>query len=167
MSDELADQLKAHAADQERRKLLQTEQQNLQKSREVFVYSQASHAYGDLVQFMKEEVEDTRSKTGNSPEFTVTGSYFQLGHVALYFQFDQPVVNRRNNELVLSFALAPNKHGPLSTAPIPEVHRLEAVEDWDKREILWASKPGRLKTKELAKWAIEILVDYYRRHSSR
>jgi hypothetical protein len=114
MSDELANQFKAHAAEQERRKLIQAERQDLQKKRDEWVYTMAAYEYEDLVQFMKEEVEDTRSKTGNSPEFTVSGSCIQLGHVALYFQFNQPVVNRRNNQLVLSLGLAPNKHGPFS-----------------------------------------------------
>jgi len=165
MSDELADQLKAHAAKQERRRLLEAEQQNLQKIREEWLYSLAAYEYEDLVRYMNEEVEDTKSKTGNSPEFMVSGSYIQLGHVALYRQFDQPVVNRRNNQLVFTLGLAPNKHGPLSTAPTPEVHRLEAVEDWDKREIYWEGKLGRVKTKDLAKLGLQMLVDYYHKYA--
>src|ERR1700756_5359065 len=69
MSDELADQIKAHAAEKERRRLLQAEQQNLQKIREEWLYSLAAYEYEDLVRYMNEEVEDTKSKTGNFPEF--------------------------------------------------------------------------------------------------
>jgi hypothetical protein len=167
MSDELADQLKAHAAERERRRLIQAEQHEREREREAWVYSMAAYEYEDLVQFMKDEVEDTKSKTGNSPEFTVAGSYIQLGHVALYFQFGQPEVNRRNNQLVLSLGLAPSKHGPLSTLLIAEVHKLEAVEDWEKREILWTGKLGLLKTKDLAKMGLQKLVDYYRRHAPK
>ena len=167
MSDELADQLKTFAAEQERRRLIQVEQQDLQKTREEWVYTMAPYEYEDLVQFMKEEVEDTRSRTGNSPEFTVAGSYIQLGHVALRFQFDQPIVNQRKNQLVLILGLAPNKRGPLSTNLPEEIFRFEALEDWDKREISWVGKLGRLRTKELAKLAVQKLVDYYCRHAPR
>jgi len=76
MSDELADQLKAQAAEHERRRLIRAEQQEREREREAWVYSMAAYEYKDLVQFMKDEVEDTRSKTNNSQEFTVAGSSF-------------------------------------------------------------------------------------------
>ncbi len=168
MSDELADQINAHKAERERKRLIQVEQQDLQNTRDEWLYAMAGYAYEDLVQFMKEEVEDTRSKTGNSPEFIVAGSYIQLGHVALHFQFDQPVVNRRTNQLVLSLGLAPNKLGPFSTnGPAPERYKMEATEDWDKREVFWVGNLGRLRTKDLAKLALQKLVDYYRRHAPK
>jgi hypothetical protein len=165
MSDELAEKLKAHTAEQQRRKLIEIEHQKLQKSHDSFVCGYARYEYDDLVDLMKQKVEETRSKTGNSPELTLAGSYIQLGHVALYFQFDQPVVNRPDNQLVLRLGLAPNKHGPFGSGPTPVIHRLEAMEAHN-REIIWVGKLGRFKSDELAKIALEMLVDYYCQHTT-
>ena len=160
MSDELVDQLKAHAAEHQRRMLVETAQRNFQKSRDEFVCKHARNAYEELVRLMKEKVEEVKAKPGNSHEFVVAGHYIQLEHVALYYSFDQPIVDHPDNELVLSLGVAPFKD-VFGFSPKPERHKLEAISEGDNREIVWVGKLGRFNSAELAELALKMLVDYY------
>jgi hypothetical protein len=88
MSDYLAERLKTHAAEQQRKKQAETEprpleQQSIQRRGEAFISMNARSEYEYLVCLLKERAEQIRSELGNLPEIVVTGSYIQIGHVAL------------------------------------------------------------------------------------
>jgi hypothetical protein len=173
MSDHLAERLKAHAGEQQRRKQAETEprspeQQSLQMRGEAFISEHALSEYEHLVDLLKERAEKIRSETRNSPEIVVTGSYIQLGHVALHYRFDRPSANPPKNELVLSIGLAPYKHvisGGNTYMPVH--HKLEAGAAQDCTRILWVNSQGVFDSAELAEFALDMLTHYYCRHTKK
>jgi hypothetical protein len=167
MSDYLAERLKSHAEEQARTKQAEVQQQNLRNPHEAFICDYARSEYQELVRLLKERVEKIRSDGGNLPEFVVTGSYIQLGHVALYYSFDQPVVNRPDNELILSLGLAPFKQVAFGRPPTPERHKLEAVPGPNYSRIAWLGALGQFDSAELADRALKMLVEYYCRHTKK
>jgi len=167
MSDNLAERLRRHAEEQPRRKQAEVEQQGLQKSRETFISDHARSEYENLIRLLKERVEEIRSDIGKLPEFVVTGSCIQLGRVALYYTFDQPVVNHPTNQLVLSLGLAPLKQVMFGNEPQPARHQLQAVAAPDGNTLVWQGKLGQFDSAELAERALEMLIDYYCRHTSK
>ena len=108
-NDYLADRLRSHA--EERRRRRASRSRTTKAARRLARRSSLStHVQTEnLVRLLEERVEKIRVDVGNLPEFVVTGSYIQLGRMALYYTFDQPVVNHPTNELVLSLGLAPLK----------------------------------------------------------
>jgi hypothetical protein len=114
MSDDLADQLRAPAAEQQRKKQLEAEPRSLeQQSRrergEAFITKNGRPEYEHLKNLLKERAQKVRSEIGNQPEILVTGSYIQMGHVALHHQFEQLIPTQPNNQLILKIRLAPHK----------------------------------------------------------
>lgn len=166
-NDYLADRLRSDAEERRRRKQAEVEQQRFQKTREALISELARSEYENLVRLLKERVEKIRSDVGNLPEFVVTGSYIQLGRMALYYTFDQPVVNHPTNELVLSLGLAPLKQVMFGSQPQPAIHKLQAVAAPDRSTLVWRGKLGQFDSAELAEFALEMLIEYYCRQTSK
>ncbi len=175
MSDYLAERLKAHAAEQQRQKQLETEprpleQQSLQKRGEAFVAANARSEYENLKRLLKERAEAIRSEIGNLREIVITESHIQIGHFALYHHFDQLIPNEPKNELVLSVGLAPHKSFMFGNPPQPVIHKLIAAAAPDCNRIVWVGVVGRLgqfDSDTLAVDALDMLVRYYINHTRR
>jgi hypothetical protein len=178
MSDYLAERLKTHAAEQQRKKQIETEprpleQQSLQTRGEAFISMNARSEYEHLVRLLKKRAEQIRSEIGDLREIVITGSYIQIGHVALYYRFDQPNPNQPNNELVLSIGLAPYKSFMVENPPQPVTHKLTAGAAPDFSRIVWVGigagggRLGQLDSAMLAEFAADLLVEYYCKHTKR
>jgi hypothetical protein len=172
MSDYLAERLKAHAAEQQRKKQAETgpqllEQQSLQTRGEAFISMNARSEYEHLVCLLNERAEQIRSELGNLPEIVVTGSYIQIGHVALHHYFEQLIPTEPNNQLILSVALAPYKSFMVENPPQAVTHKLTAGAAPDCSRIVWVGigagvgSLGEFDSTALAEFGVHMLVEYY------
>jgi hypothetical protein len=133
----------------------------------------ARSEYEHLVRLLKKRAEQIRSEIGDLREIVITGSYIQIGHVALYYRFDQPNPNQPNNELVLSIGLAPYKSFMVENPPQPVTHKLTAGAAPDFSRIVWVGigagggRLGQLDSAMLAEFAADLLVEYYCKHTKR
>src|ERR1700751_3350317 len=100
------------------------------------------------------------SNIGNLPEFVPGGSRIELGHMALYFDFDQPVVNRPDNVLDLRIGTAPHKD-IFGFAPTPVIYKFEAEASDDLTSIVWVGKEGQFKSAQLVDLMLEKLTAKY------
>ena len=178
MPDDLADRLNAHAAEQQRKKQLATEprtleQQSPRERGETFITKNARIEYEHLRMLLKERADKVRSEIGSLPEIVITGSYIQLGHVALDHHFVQMNPTEPNNQLVLSIGLAPHKSFMVENPPQSVTYKLTAGAAPDSGRIVWvgigagANNLGQLETETLADVALERLVQYYIMHTKR
>ena len=179
MSDYLADRLKAHAAEQQRKTQRETEprppeQQSPQQRGEAFITANARSEYEHLKDLLKGRAEQIRSETGNVPEIVVTGSYIQMGHVALHHYFDHLVPTQPNNQLDLAIGLAPHKSFMVDNPPQPVTYKLTAGAASDCSRIVWVvvagAGVGRLAefdSATLADFALDRLTEYYINHITR
>jgi hypothetical protein len=108
-----------------------------------------------------------------SPEIVVTGSYIQIGHVALHHYFEQLIPTEPNNQLILSVRLAPYKSFMVENPPQAVTHKLTAGAAPDCSRIVWVGigagggRLGQLDSATLAEFAADLLVEYYCKHTKR
>ena len=172
MSDEIVERLKRHVAEEARKKQAEIEprnpeQQSPQKRGEAFITAHARSEYDNLVRLLKERAEKIKSEHGELPEIVVTGSCVQLGHVALYYKFEQLVASLPDNTLVLSLGLAPHKHVMFGNPPEPVRHQLKAAAPQDCSRIVWVGKLGQFDSATLVEVALDMLVEYYCKHTKK
>ena len=98
--DDLAKRLEKLAREHAQQKQAEIDQRSSGDLANRFVSDHTREEYDNLKRLLLERAEEMNSKkNGGLPPFVLSGSSIQLGHVALYFSFDQPIVNRPDNRL--------------------------------------------------------------------
>jgi hypothetical protein len=131
------------------------------------IRERAREEYDYLNRLLNECVEKRNANSGDSPKFVIVGASVQLGHMALYIQFDQQYSNPDDYVLVLRAGLAPFRKPLFGSGPTPEESRLRATPSDDLSSILWdwIGNRTRLTSAELAEFALDRLTAYYDKHT--
>jgi hypothetical protein len=161
MSDNLAERLKNLAQEHEHRTQAKIDQQRSRERADAFVSAHARNEYDNLVRLLKERAEQMNSNIGNLPEFVPGGSRIELGHMALYHFFDQPVVNRPDNVLELTIGTAPHKMYLSGSEPTPVKYKFVAMASVDLSSIVWVGNGRQFTSAQLVDFVLEKFVATY------
>ena len=165
-NDHLAEQLRSLVQDDAQRLQTKIHQQSSQQSADRFVCDNAREEYGTLNRLLKQRAEEMNSTISDSPKFVSSPNHIQLGNTTLYYDFDQPVVNRPDNELILTIGPVPNRMPWAWTTPAPDPvkYKLHAAASNDFSSIVWIGNDRQFKTTELVDHVLEELARYHFRH---
>ncbi len=168
-NDNLTERLNNLAQEHARGKQAKVDQRSYLERTNTFVSEYAQEEYLNLIRLLKQRAEEMNSRIGNLPQFVPGGSCIQLGNVALYYRFDQPIGNRPDiNELVLSVGTVPNKMSAsmFGPPPPPVRYKLQAAASKDFSTIVWVGNDRQFRSAELVEFALEQLTAYYLRHKA-
>ena len=165
-NDHLAEQLRNLVQEDAQRQQAKIHQQSSQQRADRFVCDNAREEYGKLSRLLKQRAGEMNSTIGDSPKFVTSANHIQLGNTTLYYDFDQPVVNRPDNELILTIGPVPNRMPWAWATPAaePVKYKLYAAASNDFSSIVWIRNQRQFTTVELVDDVLQELARYHFKH---
>lgn len=168
MPDSLAERLKKLAEQQSLGQAAVRDARSLQEQANAFISDNARPEYEKLLASLRSRIEQVNPDIGSLPPFQFAqGGMITQGNCVAFLHFDKPIVNRSENQLLVSFGPHPNNMYFLSEPPPASRYRLSAAATDSLDGIVWLGDLGELTSDQLSDFILENLTSYYLEHKPR
>jgi hypothetical protein len=168
MPDSLAERLKKLAEQQAKGQAAEHEVRSLQERVNAFISDNARPEYDRLQLQLQKRINEVNPDIGDLPPFQFNPGtrMIQQGNCVAFLNFDKPILNGPQNQLMISFG--PHPHNIYFDEPPPATrYRLHAAATDSVDSIVWVGDLGELTSAQLSDFILEHLTQYYLEHKPK